>query len=220
MSDHDAMLADCLRRVCGKRDTLPLLPNRDQLRANAFGIELALRWAQAGARGPQSNFYVYATNHLMRRSGRSRFGFLPAATRRELSSRLLNQEFLTDVFVTRRSKTATRVVETPIVAAEVEAHANQTVAFNYDHRGYLWDFSKLLYVRAPRRLFIAQLPAARIPALCKTLGLGFRDAPHDDAAVTWAVVLPAANRDIAAARTAVSVGSELLRFRPAFAAAQ
>ncbi len=185
-----ALVEKALGATCGDR-----LPGRDQLRTNRFGVHLAWLWAIDDQKGRKSNIHVYAAEHAMP-NGSHLQDLKPVVD--AMHAQTHRREFLTDVFVERYDGKRRRAQ--PLLAAEIEASPNHGVEYAYEGEGrsdYLWDFTKLLYVRVPKRLFVAcTLKGENLDVLSETLVCGYQDAclgkTDGDAAV---VLLPAGHTE-------------------------
>lgn len=147
--------------------------------------------------------YVYALKRSTPR-GVDLFERLPASMREELGPRLRDQQFLSDVFITSRSPQSTG--GQTLLAAEIEALPNPLVRY------YLWDFSKLLHVKAPKHLFVACAPPERLGTLADTLAQGYRDARGVQGADETCVCLLPSTTDWSEVRLGVVDDTGALRF--------
>lgn len=159
---------------------------------NAFGMRLAWLWAIDGLKGPKDNVLLYAAKHAMP-DGRSHLDDIVDAVP---PGNVREREFLVDVFIERY--TAKFRTTRPLLACEIEAHTRHAVDYIYEGIGasdYLRDFMKLLYVRAPKRLFVASCVASRLERLSETLSRGWRELRATQADDQMSVVLlPAGTR--------------------------
>ncbi len=153
---------------------------------NAFGMRLAWLWAIDGLKGPKDNVLLYAAKHAMP-DGKSHLddilGVVPHGN-------VHGREFLVDVLIERYS--AKFRTTRPLLACEIEAHTQHAVDFVCEGIGasdYLRDFMKLLYVRAPKRLFVASCVASRLEKLSETLSRGWRELRAIQADDQMSVVL-------------------------------
>jgi hypothetical protein len=152
-----------------------VLPGRDQLKTNSVGIHVAWQWATDGVRGPRSNMYVYASGHNCAR-GSHWEGVRDIVD--GAGAQVREYQFLTDIYIERWDRK--QAVSRPLLVGEVEAWPSHATGYAYEGKGrndYLCDFSKLLYVLAPLRLFVACVPFQKMTELEKTLSRGLRDAP-------------------------------------------
>jgi hypothetical protein len=175
---------------------------------NRFGTYLAWLWAIDGIRGRKTNIHLYATEHGT-----------PNGTHLEhikgvighAHAHLHQYEFLSDVFIERYR--GYRSVPDPLLAAEIEASPNHSVEYVYEGEGwsdYLWDFSKLLYVRARKRLFVACARKSHLSQLQTTLQRGYQDAgPQTSTEATAVVLLPAGRTEFAEVRFGLAANAEL-----------
>jgi len=188
------------------------LPGRDQLRTNRFGLHLSWLWALQGVRGRKSNIHVYASAHAMPNG--SHLDEIRCVLERE-DAKLHEYGFLVDVWIERSDRK--RRLTNGLVAAEIEAspvHGVQYVYEGPDYSDYLWDFSKLLYVRAPKRLFVGCTTKERLDDLQATLVAGYRDAalPYSDHAAV--VLLPAGETEKEHVRLGTSSRGRLVFKKP------
>lgn len=202
-----SLLKDAVDAVTGG-----VLPGRHQPTTNSIGIYLAWRWALEGERGPRSNVYVYASKHPTA-AGVDHFTRLPPSMKEELGPRLREYQFLTDVFITRHSRQ--NAIERTLLAAEIEASPNHRVEYAYEgdnYNDYLWDFSKLLHVKAPKHLLVACAPPERLGTLAETLAQGYRDARGVQGAEETCVCLLPSTTDWSEVRLGVVDDTGELRF--------
>jgi hypothetical protein len=204
VAEIQALVEQSIQATCEKS-----LPGRDQLRTNRFGVHLAWLWATDGMMGPKSNVHLYAAEHAMP-NGSHLQDVEPVV--RDAGAHLHRYEFLTDVFVERYDGKQRRAE--PLVAAEIEASPNHGVNYVFEGEGYsdyLWDFTKLLYVRSPKRLFVAcTLKGEPLDVLTRTLSRGYRDANLAQTdGDTIAVLLPAGETEKPEVRFGCLQGGEL-----------
>jgi hypothetical protein len=186
------------------------LPGRDQHRTNRFGIHLSWLWACNGHPGKRSNVYFYAARH------NSHLKKIEPVIRRA-KAHVCRFEFLTDVFVEKYYKKQRTV--TTLLAAEIEASPNHSVKYGYDgprRSDYLWDFSKLLYVRAPKRLFVGCTVKTRMKELICTLARGYSDANclADASGETAVVLLPGGTTERTEVQLGLANSGHRLEFAP------
>jgi hypothetical protein len=202
------MLVSMLTRACEACDAMPL-PGDRQLLTNCVGTTIAWEWARAGELGNPSNMRLYCARHEMKSS----LSHMPKWLEDQLGERWVEKDFLTDVFVERQESQGDR----PLLAAEVEAAPNQVIQLDGLDRGYLWDFYKLVHVRAPKLLYVACTKKGYLDHLERALikvSLATRRlrTPEDTLAV---VLLPAGATEITEVRVGVSQGlDDLVMTRP------
>lgn len=185
------------------------LPNeKDQLQVNRMGIHLAWLWATHDLKGPKSNVHLYANEH---RTPKGDHLSDIRSVLEQASANLHVLEFLTDVFIERFDGKCERTY--PLVAAEIEASSKEGVDYVYEGPGrsdYLRDFSKVLYVRVPKRLFVARTRKGLLDKLQATLLRGYKDANlTQDDGVTVVVLLPAGETESKFVRVGLSSANRL-----------
>jgi hypothetical protein len=197
------LLRKSVTAVCGKGAGLPI----NQALTNAVGLRMAWQWAQEALAPGDDPVTLYAAEHRTNDGLR-----LPLAKLRHRKHVMYEPyEFISDVFVTRW----VNKIESPLVAAEVEAFRGHGVAYEdcRTAKGYWWDLEKLLYVKAPRKLFIARCPTKKLPMLVQTIQSKWREM---DAAIKtdeWALVLlPAAPSHVDRVQIATATAGEDVEF--------
>lgn len=180
------------------------------MEANRFGIRLAQAWAEHGLNGPKGNVHLFAAKHWMRKTKQSHL----AGIQLELGGKLHKWEFLVDVFIERRRAKPQRTESR--LAYEIEASPDQDVDFIEEGgHDYLHDFTKLLYVRAPRRLFVAVSRSTdrRLARLERTLKRAWRDA-MPIAGELAVVLLPPGKTQMAETRLGLREAGKLNFYQP------
>lgn len=151
------------------------LPGPDQLLTNAVGIHVAWHWAVQATARPKTNIHIYSAAYTRERSDHWK-GVEDILNRSRPC--IHKHQFLTDIYI-ERWKSKMRMSE-PLLVAEVEAWPGHNVDFAYEGRlrsDYLCDFVKLLYILAPKRLFIACTRAQRLNDLQALLSRAVRESP-------------------------------------------
>jgi hypothetical protein len=159
--DFKSVVKRAIKDVLGERDWFSGQPD-----ATAFAMLLTCRLACLQP----------TENHLLVGAPKSKQS-LPLIKHfiRQLRIKPAPMELMVD-FLVARCETDTRQI--PITACESEVHQSFGVDYNFDkmkgkqpRNGYVWDFRKLLFFQAERRLFIARFnkPLQQLSTLKKTL---------------------------------------------------
>ncbi|MBN1577324.1 MAG: hypothetical protein JW913_12270 [Chitinispirillaceae bacterium] len=143
------------------------LPGLDQLATNSFGIYLAYLWAIKDIQ--KGKLTIYSAEHKMK-SGRSHWSLLKRKKLIPASVKWYKGEFISDVFIEMNIKDLFK----PLIAAEIEASPKHQTNYDWENNGYLRDFSKLLYLSVPKRLFIGCISTNELGNLEKSLSKGYK----------------------------------------------
>jgi hypothetical protein len=164
------------------------LPGPDQLATNSFGIHLTYLWAIDGTQ-PKDSLIIYSTEHRMKRG--SHWSLLKKKKAIPSSVKLYKGEFISDVFIEKNNND----FFTPLAAAEIEASPRHTTSYSWVNNDYLRDFSKLLYLFVPKRLFVGCTTAKELDNLQLSLLEGYNHMGIKARNLLTAVVLlPAGTR--------------------------
>jgi hypothetical protein len=170
------------------------LPGRAQLKTNSLGIYLSFQWAVKGL-AIKKNINIYASEHAMKNGSHwsllKKKKVLPGWTNK------LKYEFISDVFIEEQKNDYCK----PLLAAEIEASpAHSTDFYSYEN-DYLHDFSKLLFIAAPKRLFIACTKVEELNNLQMSLSKGYRVwNPSKNQYTTAVLLFPAGETQISETR--------------------
>jgi hypothetical protein len=143
---------------------------------------------------------------------------MPKWLEADLGDRWIRKGFLADVFVERQESKNVR--DRPLLAAEIEAAPDHVIGLDATDRGYLWDFYKLVHVRAPKLLFVACTTKSRLEELSNAIVIAARATrsirnPDDELAV---ILLPAGATEAQHVRMGVSRGQQELTMSCSFSA--
>lgn len=188
--------------VCGSRHILP----SDQPTTNALGLRLAWEWARYGL-SERERVTLYAAPHPTSHGTRLEL----ARLRHGRDLMYEPYEFHSDIFVTVKEGN----VERPLLAAEIEAFPEHAVSYEAcsTTRGYWWDLEKLLYLKTPRKLFMARCPTEKLDELQRSIGRKWmemhEDLKRDECVI---VLMPSAATHVDHVRYAILRADEPLFF--------
>lgn len=197
------LLRESVTAVCGKGAGLPV----SQALTNAVGLRMAWQWAQEALAPGDDPVTLYAAAHRTKDGLR-----LPLSKLRHRKHVIYEPyEFISDVFVTR----CANKIESPLVAAEIEAFPGHGVTYEdcRTTKGYWWDLEKLMYVKAPKKLFVARCHTKKLPELARTLESKWREMHVALKTDEWALVLlPAAPTHVDCVQVATAGPGEEVEF--------